>query len=29
MSAPLEDLDADVNINSAWEAVRDNVKISA
>jgi hypothetical protein len=25
----LEDLDAEVEINSAWETIRDNIKISA
>jgi hypothetical protein len=25
----LEDLDAEVEINSAWEIIRDNIKISA
>jgi hypothetical protein len=27
--AALEDLDAEVEINSAWETIRENVKISA
>jgi hypothetical protein len=25
----LEDLDAEVEINSAWETIRENIKISA
>jgi hypothetical protein len=25
----LEDLDADVEINSAWETIRENIKLSA
>jgi hypothetical protein len=25
----LEDLDAEVDINSAWETIRENIKISA
>jgi hypothetical protein len=25
----LEDLDAEVEINSAWEVIRENIKISA
>jgi hypothetical protein len=27
--AALEDLDADVEINSAWETIRENINISA
>jgi hypothetical protein len=27
--AALEDLDAEVDINSAWETIRENIKISA
>jgi hypothetical protein len=27
--AALEDLDAEVEINSAWETIRENIKISA
>jgi hypothetical protein len=27
--AALEDLDAEVEVNSAWEMIRDNIKISA
>jgi hypothetical protein len=27
--AALEDLDAEVEINSAWEMIRENIKISA
>jgi hypothetical protein len=27
--ATLEDLDAEVEINSAWEMIRENIKISA
>jgi hypothetical protein len=27
--APLEDLDAELEINSAWEMIRENIKISA
>jgi hypothetical protein len=27
--ASLEDLDAEVEINSAWETIRENIKISA
>jgi hypothetical protein len=27
--APLEDLDAEVEINSAWKMIRENLKISA
>jgi hypothetical protein len=27
--AALEDLDAEVELNSAWEMIRDNIKISA
>jgi hypothetical protein len=29
MFAALEDLDAEVEINSAWETIRENIKISA
>jgi hypothetical protein len=29
MFAALEDLDAEVEINSAWKTIRDNIKISA
>jgi hypothetical protein len=28
-SAALEDLDAEVEINSAWETIRENIRISA
>jgi hypothetical protein len=27
--AALENLDADMDINSAWESIRENIKISA
>jgi hypothetical protein len=29
MFAALEDLDTVVNVNSAWETIRENIKISA
>jgi hypothetical protein len=29
MFAALEDLDTEVEINSAWETIRENIKISA
>jgi hypothetical protein len=28
-SAALEDLDADVEVNTIWETIRENIKISA